>query len=624
MSQNLGREKSPQQPGSKPAWEPDLVALPDVVQAPRTDAVYNCHSYLTKVPISAITPFIETLSREGESVADIFAGSGMTGLAAARSNRTAHLSDISVLGRHIAHGYLVDVPAHALRQAANDVVGLARSAIGNLYLTRRVSDGELVEMIRTIWSFVYRCPKCSGELVYFEQLQRGGSKQPSACLHCEALFSRRSWPKGADVPVRVVVTGEAGKQIEQPIQSCDLDRIARAATDSRWLEIPSSQIGPDREMYSRSGLGRAGLAETKQFFSARNALALLELWRAINALDQDSLRTKLRFAFTAILTRASRRYQWSAMRPLNAQNQTYYIAPVYFEWNVFDLFRRKVEAVVRSDELLFRGASLFPRSLKSRVQYSLASADALSHLPDQSIDYVFTDPPFGSNIFYSDMNLFHEAWIGELTDQQREAVIRTTGGLRHEATQKYERLLQSALREVQRVLKPGRYMSLVFGNSSGRVWALVQRALREAGFLGPVHVAILDKGQRSVKGLNSGSEGVVTVDLVLTVQKPTHPTRRAGNADTPERPDVSMLLVKAADDLSPADRFKPSYVYVAAIREGIRRGLPLDDLHYSEVLVTLRRLGYKLNPKTGLLTEPFGAEEEDLKRGRPPGDAASA
>jgi hypothetical protein len=64
-------------------------------------------------------------------------------------------------------------------------------------------------------------------------------------------------------------------------------------------------------------------------------------------------------------------------------------------------------------------------------------------------------------------------------------------------------------------------MSVVFGNSDGQVWGLVQRAMRDAGFRSiPVHVAILEKGQRSVKGLNSGSEGVVTVDLIVTLQKP--------------------------------------------------------------------------------------------------------
>src|SRR5581483_11635796 len=111
-----------------------------------------------------------------------------------------------------------------------------------------------------------------------------------------------------------------------------------------------------------------------------------------------------------------------------------------------------------------------------------------------SIDYIFTDPPFGSNIFYSDMNLFHEAWLGEITDNRFEAVVHTTGKRKERAERRYEALLQSAFREAFRILKPGRYMSLVFGNSSGRIWGLVQRALREAGFKeAPTHVAILDK-----------------------------------------------------------------------------------------------------------------------------------
>ena len=61
------------------------------------------------------------------------------------------------------------------------------------------------------------------------------------------------------------------------------------------------------------------------------------------------------------------------------------------------------------------------------VNYVLASAGHLAHLTTGTIDYIFTDPPFGSNIFYSDMNLFHEAWLGEVTDHTSEAVVHTTG-----------------------------------------------------------------------------------------------------------------------------------------------------------------------------------------------------
>ena len=100
------------------------------------------------MPIGAIRPFIETFTKPGEVVVDFFAGSGMTGLAALTLNRRARLSDISVLGKHIAKGYLFDAPARDVRAVANQVMAAVRKAVGTLYMTKRGSDGAKVEMIR--------------------------------------------------------------------------------------------------------------------------------------------------------------------------------------------------------------------------------------------------------------------------------------------------------------------------------------------------------------------------------------------------------------------------------------------------------------------------------------------
>ena len=578
--------------------------LPDVIAAPRTDPIYNCHAYLTKVPVAAILPFIDEFTKPGDLVVDIFAGSGMTGIAAAMHGRRAHLSDISVLGQHIALGYLTEVGPVRLREVARKVATEAREAIGDFYTTKRAEDGATVEMVRTVWSFTYVCPKCKFDLVYFKHLGANGKDQPKTCPECGEAFVRRSWPRGEDVPVHVVVVGVKGKQVDQPLADLDLETIERARSDKRQDIIPNLPIEPTREMYGRSALGKHGLTETKRFFSPRNAIALLELWRAIDRVDDKGIQRKLRFAFTAILPRASRRYQWGPLRPLNAQNQTYYIAPVYFEWNVFELFHRKVEAAVRSDGEIFRAMPLFSKQVASNVDYSIASADALEHLADASVDYVFTDPPFGSNIFYSDMNLFQEAWLGTATVHAREAVMHTTGKKKNGAAERYETLLRGAFEEAFRVLKPGTYMSVVFGNSNGAIWSLVQRALRSAGFGDvPIHVAILDKGQRSVKGLKSGSEGVVTVDLVLTVQKPAEAkATKAAGATVQGNP--SKLLEAALRSL-PEDKTKnPSYVYAATVREAIRRHESVEHLHLRDVLTALRNAGYVPNPKSGLLNKP--------------------
>lgn len=581
--------------------EPDIDALPETITAPRTDPIYNCHAYLTKVPVAAIRPFIEAFTKPGDVVVDFFSGSGMTGLAALMAGRKAQLSDISVLGKHIANGYLSEFPAGALRNAAARVAKTARAALGDLYLTRRASDGELVEMVRTVWSFTYVCPNCSAEMVYYEHLSPTGVP-PKTCPSCESVFTRRSSPRAADVPVEVVVREENGRLVEQDVEDFDLKMILRASRDPRHKDVPSLSIDDTREMFSRSGLGRAGLTETAMFFSPRNAIALLELWRTINDIEDERLKQRLRFAFTAILPRSSRRYQWSAKRPLNAQNQTYYIAPVYYEWNVFELFNRKVEASIRADEELFGNTPLLQTVKAEDVTYTLASADRLSHLKDTSVDYVFTDPPFGSNIFYSDMSLFHEAWLGKTTNCSKEAVVHTTGKRKAGAEERYEQLLQNAFAEAFRILKPGRYMSVVFGNSSGRIWGLVQRALRDSGFkAAPVHVAILDKGQRSVKGLNSGSEGVVTVDLIMTVQKPAE-SESADNAHGLTNGDMARLIRQGIQELRLEDANNPSHVYAHILKKAIKEHLVLDELHLSDVLIALRNAGYGIDRKTGLLS----------------------
>ena len=585
--------------------------LPETITAPRTDPIYNCHAYLTKVPIGAIKPFIEAFTVPGDTIADIFAGSGMSGLAALTLGRNAKLSDISALGQHIAFGYLQNVSEDKLRKAGNEVMAKARTAIGDYYQTQRQTDGDKQEMIRAVWSFTYVCPSCKNEMVYYNALDEKG-KAPTTCPSCDHPFVKRLWGRADDVPVRVVVNGLNGKQAEQPISEIDLKRIRKAAKDKRLKEIPSQIIEQDREMYSRSGLGKAGMTETRKFFSDRNAIALLELWKAINEIKNRKIKQKLRFAFTAILARASKRYQWSAKRPLNAQNQTYYIAPVYYEWNVFELFGRKVSASVKANKTLFGDDTDISDKEIPDVSYTLSSADNLKHLNDGSIDYIFTDPPFGSNIFYSDMNLFHEAWLGKITKYKNEAVVHTTGKRKKNAAERYENLLRKSFEEAYRTLKPGKHMSVVFGNSSGSIWGLVQRALRDAGFkAAPVHVAILDKGQRSVKGLSSGSEGVVTVDLVLTVQKPLK-NEVANDAHVLTNGDTSKLIKEAINELSGNEVENPSLVYARILRKAIQKHLILDNLHLGDVLIALRNAGYGVDRKTGKLYVAEEKKEVDM------------
>ena len=127
-------------------------------------------------------------------------------------------------------------------------------------------------------------------------------------------------------------------------------------------------------------------------------------------------------------------------------------------------------------------------------------------LPDGSIDYCFTDPPFGSNIFYGDCAVVWESWLGQTTPLAEEAVVNRS--LKTEAGGKsvddYAVLMESAFSEVQRVLKPNAWATVVFQSSDAEVWAALRTAVEHAGF-DLASASYLDKTQQSHKGYKGRS-----------------------------------------------------------------------------------------------------------------------
>ena len=156
------------------------------LQVGRGDPVYVAHGYLTKVPVPAITPFIEAYSKPGQVVADPYAGSGMTGVAAAMLGRAARLFDISVLGQHIGRNYLNLVDAPSLEKHAEKVVTRAQARIGDVYTVRCSSCGGQASLAKTVWSMRVACSGCGSPVNYYRVLEAAGwRKEDMTCPVCD-------------------------------------------------------------------------------------------------------------------------------------------------------------------------------------------------------------------------------------------------------------------------------------------------------------------------------------------------------------------------------------------------------------------------------------------------------
>ena len=77
--------------------------------------------------------------------------------------------------------------------------------------------------------------------------------------------------------------------------------------------------------------------------------------------------------------------------------------------------------------------------------------------------------------------------------------------------------MRPCFNEYSRVLKPGRWMTVVFSNSTNAVWRAIQEALGIAGFV-VADVERLDKQQGSYRQVTSTA---VKQDLVISAYKPT-------------------------------------------------------------------------------------------------------
>jgi hypothetical protein len=521
------------------------------VSVGKTDQLYKAHGYHTKVPHLAIVPSILHYTKPGDLVLDGFAGSGMTGVAAqwcgtapagyrstleaewkavGRSKpdwgaRRVVLGDLSPAATFISAGYNLPFDVGAFEREARRILREVEAEIGWMYKTMH-TDGKTEGRINfTVWSEVFSCPECAGEVVFVEEALDAKTKRVRdrfPCPHCSAELTKdnlqRLFETSADPATGkpwsrirlepVMINYEvAGKTYEKGTDTLDRDVLRRVAE----LPLPSSMpvVGfPVDEMSHGSRIAPKGFTHVHHFFLPRQRQSLAALWSKAQAVGNTRLRNALLFFVEQAIWTSSvlNRY-----RPTGYSQVSQYLSGVYYvpsqhsELAPWPVLEGKLASLRRS----FSSVRFVERDA------TVTTGDcATLPIPDRSVDYVFTDPPFGENIYYADLNFLVEAWHGVRTDAAPEAIVDRP---KRKGVHEYQDLMRSCFEEYHRVLKPGRWMTVVFSNSSNAIWRAIQEALGTAGFV-VADVRTLDRQQGSYRQVTSTA---VKQDLVISAYKPT-------------------------------------------------------------------------------------------------------
>jgi rubredoxin len=490
----------------------------------------------------------------GDIVFDGFCGTGMTGVAAQLCGdkkavkelgyrvdaegivwegskaisrlgvRKAVLNDLSPAATFIAYNYNTPMDAVAFEREAKRILWELEEECGWMYETwhpncdapNRVKG----KINYTVWSDVFVCPTCVHEMIFWDvavDQEKGEILDAWNCPGCATLLAKspskdsgaikaeHAWETRFDrelkqtirqaCQVPVLINYSVGKKrFEKKPDAADLELIHKIEETKIPNPIPINQIPKGDKTSDPFNLG---ITHVHHFYTRRN------LWVLASALKSClSSKNVKAFWVTASMIRTSKLYKFTLDRKMGTVSGTLYIPSLWTENSPVKLLNYKLSI-----------SEAFLRTIQFNSINNGSSSD-LKSISSEELDYIFVDPPFGSNLMYSELNFLWESWLEVLTNNKPEAIINNT---QHKAMPEYMILMGACFREFYRVLKPGRWMTVEFHNSQNAIWNTIQEAVTRAGFV-IADVSSLDKQQGSFNQVTA--TGSVKQDLIISAYKP--------------------------------------------------------------------------------------------------------
>jgi DNA modification methylase len=505
------------------------------VREGKNDPIYRIPSYHTKVPPKAIEKYLLHYTDPGDIILDGFSGSGMVGVACTHSkyqsyDRNAILLDLSPFATFMASVMCSPLP-DILR--SNDLENWLKLNIDKMYRSSETDDLKMFDY--SVWSYWGKCPECNEIFRLYDLIVdyvKGVLRDRYQCPNCLVEIKSRNQKKAFETIYdpftnlshsvaknsMVLISEKKGNQtFRRDCSDWDNDNYK----DS--VEVESNYI-PEKIPYmhmthERNNLPKYwGITHINHFYTNRNYSALSKLC----SIPDGTRRRGALFCATRALYRSFTKrnrfhvYKYSPQgSPIGPLSNTLYVPTLQVEANV----SLKVQEVLK---LIKKHANNWT---EKHAIISTQSVTNITQINASSVDFIFTDPPFGGNINYSEQNYLIEWWLKVFTNNKQEAITNT---VQYKGINEYQKIMTQCFQEYYRVLKPGRWMVVEFHNSSNSIWTAIQQAIEISGFVVST-VDVLDKVHSTLH--QDHNAAAVDKDLAITVYKPDIEFEKEFNLD---------------------------------------------------------------------------------------------
>jgi DNA modification methylase len=435
------------------------------------------------------------------------------------------VGDLAPVASFISYNYSNPIDLIDFNDEIVKIISDFKTELGWMYETKH-TNGKNGKINFVVWSEVISCPNCNHEFSFTDAFYDTKSQSvldEIKCPSCSALLKKESCnilfetlldkgtnqiirkPKRVPYSINYEYSGAKYNKKPDEFDTVVLEKIK---------ELPFPKYAPtfklpDIQMVKVGRVKTTNVEYIHDFFIYRALLSLSFFWQKTTEIKNDRTKAFLLFAIEQMVWGIS---LLNRFRPTGFSQVNQYLSGVFY------IASHTVE--IHPNYLL---DGKIKRLIKAFNSFSPQIGDAINYCGDcisvkikpNSVDYIFTDPPFGENIYYSDLNILIEAWHKVLTNSKNEAIVDK---VKNKTIIDYQHLMELCFRKYFEILKPGKWMTVEFSNTSAAVWNGIQTALQKAGFV-IANVSALDKKQGSFQSVTSTM--AVKQDLVISCYKPS-------------------------------------------------------------------------------------------------------
>lgn len=401
--------------------------------------IYGVHKYWSKKPYNIIRDFILRYTKEDDIVIDPFCGSGISITESIFTGRKAIGIDINPSAIFITKQMIHKIPTKVLRDEFRKLEVDIKNKINSFYIVKR-RNGEFIGT-----HFLWR----NGKL-------------------------KEIWYK---------CSKKSRKSVEEPTAE-DLKLVSSFS----YKEIP--YFYPKNHFFHNPRINANREKHIYDLFTPRNLMALSLLMDRIEKIENNNIRELLKFCFTSSVGQASkmvfvikRRGKFNGKSRESERKEVgswvigYWVPKEDFEINVWNCFENKYRKILKAkkeqenakysineakdiEEILYS---------KNLLLLNEPAQKVLKKIPDNSIDYVITDPPHGNRQPYLELSMMWNSWLKNGVNYEDEIVISESKD-RNKNIHNYYQLLNEVFAEIERILKPNHYFSLMFNSLDDETW----------------------------------------------------------------------------------------------------------------------------------------------------------